>query len=57
MIKGNLGKLVWIESLKNEGGRDINAFDLLSIDGKLPSVVEEQQALLAFEEAVVEAAA
>jgi hypothetical protein len=57
MIKGNLGKMVWIESLKNEGGRDINAFDLVFMDGNVPSVIEEQRALLEFEEAVVEIAA
>lgn len=56
-MKGPLGKMVWMETLKNEGSYDINMFDILSMDGNVPSVIEEQQALLEFEEAVVEVAA
>jgi len=57
MVKGNLGKMMWMETLKNESSRDVNMFDLASIDGDAPSEIQDQMNLELFSEAVESSAA
>tara|TARA_R110000822_G_scaffold2004_8_gene9583 strand:+ start:1812 stop:1979 length:168 start_codon:yes stop_codon:yes gene_type:complete len=55
MVKGNAGKQAWMESFKNANSRDIDAFDLATLDG-MESDISDQQAIM-FQDILLDEAA
>lgn len=55
MIKGNAGKLAWMESFNNPQSNNVDAFDVASLDGDMPNDLLEQQSMM-FQEVLEEAA-